>query len=98
MADAGSGSSYPIVSDNPYANAYRLRLFGNVTFEGQQYSVVNAFPWDYLLSHVQTKTFDVTETDDYYAVDSDFELPYIPCVTSSTERFSPTAASEQSQR
>ena len=80
VVDAGSASAYEILSDNPYSNDYRLRVFGNITFEGQQYSVVSAFPWDYLLSHAQTKAFDITETHDYYAVDSHFELPYIPCV------------------
>src|SRR5258705_7627505 len=44
----GSGSAYPILSDHPYAKDYRLRVFGQVDFQGKSYQVVNAFPWDYL--------------------------------------------------
>jgi len=59
-----------------------MRLFGEVTFMGASYQIVNTMPWSYLLSYVQAgKSFPVTETDDYYAVESDFALPYLPCVT-----------------
>ncbi|ATB37169.1 hypothetical protein CYFUS_002590 [Cystobacter fuscus] len=72
---------YPLIQDSPYAADYRLRVFGQVDFQGQTYKVVNALPWDYLASHVQAgKTFPVTETPSYYVVDSNFELPYLPCL------------------
>jgi hypothetical protein len=74
-------SEYPIIDDSPYAADYRLRVLGEVAFQGKTYQVVNSMPWDYVLSHVQAgKSFPVTETDDAYVVDSHFELPYIPCV------------------
>jgi hypothetical protein len=73
------GALYPVLTDTPYSKDFRMRLFGQVTFMGMPYQVVNSMPWDYLLSHVQAGTsFPTTETDDYYAVASDFALPYIP--------------------
>lgn len=76
-----AGAAYPVLQDTPYSKDFRMRVFGEVTFMGTQYPIVNSMPWSYLLSYVQgEKTFPVTETDDYYAVDSNFELPYLPCV------------------
>jgi hypothetical protein len=75
------GPLYPVLSDPTYSPDFRMRLFGEVTFMGTQYQIVNSMPYDYLLSSVQAgKTFPMTETDDYYAVESNFALPYIPCV------------------
>jgi hypothetical protein len=72
---------YPLIEDGPYAADYRLRVFGQVDFQGKAYPVVNAMPKDYLVSHVQAgKTFPVTETPEAYVVDSHFELPYLPCL------------------
>jgi hypothetical protein len=76
---ADGGPLYPVLSDTPYSQDYQMRVFGEVTFMGTQYQVVNSMPWDYLLSH-EGKSFPMKETDDYYAVESDFALPYIPCV------------------
>ena len=79
-ATSACGASSPILPGNRYADEYRLRVFGNITFQGNEYPIVNAFPWDYLVSYVQaSKRFPTTETDDYYVVDSHFELPYVPC-------------------
>jgi hypothetical protein len=75
------GPLYPILKDSPYAKDFQMRVFGEITFQDQPYQIVNSMPWDYLLSHVQAgKSFPITETEDYYAVESDFSLPYIPCV------------------
>lgn len=72
---------YPVLADGPYAATYRMRVLGQVDFQGASYRVVNAMPWTYLASHVQAgKSFPVTATADHYVVDSHFELPYLPCL------------------
>jgi hypothetical protein len=76
-----SRDPYPVLDQSPYAADYRLRVFGQVDFQGTTYQVVNAMPWSYLASHVQAgKTFAVSETPTHYVVDSHFELPYLPCL------------------
>jgi hypothetical protein len=78
------GTDFPVITDGPYAATYRMRNVGSVTFQSQSYDIVNSMPWDYLVSHVQAnKTFPTTETDDYVVVDSNFELPYVPCLMDS---------------
>ena len=59
-----------------------MRLFEEVTVHGHPVPDRQLHAGrDYLLSSVQAgKTFPTTETDDYYAVESNFALPYIPCV------------------
>lgn len=85
---------YSILED-PAWNTYQIRKVGNITFSryesnakgeevvfSEDYQVVTAFPKRYLLSEVHAgKNFPIEETDDYYIVDSNYELPNIPCVT-----------------
>ncbi len=85
---------YSILED-PTWDAYQIRKVGDITFtryernaSGEEavvtedYQVVTAFPKRYLLSQVHAgRDFPIEERDGYYVVDSDYELPNIPCVT-----------------
>lgn len=60
---------------------FEVRDLGDVRFDGEDYEVTLATPCEYVLSHVQKdKDFPITETETFYVVESDFELPYIPGV------------------
>ncbi|HMA96532.1 MAG TPA: hypothetical protein VKP30_27795 [Polyangiaceae bacterium] len=85
---------YSILRD-PAWDSYQIRKVGALTFSryekdasgaeivvSEDYQVVTAFPKRYLLSVVHAgKTFPIEERDGYYVVDSNYELPHIPCVT-----------------
>ena len=85
---------YSILEDPAWAT-YQIRKSGASRFSryesnakgeevvvSEDYQVVTAFPKRYLLSVVHAgKNFAIEETENYYIVDSDFELPNIPCVT-----------------
>lgn len=85
---------YSILDDPNYAT-YQIRKVGAVSFSryetdasgkeivvSEDYQVVTAFPKRYTLSEVhQGKTFPMEDKGGYYAVDSEYAIPNIPCVT-----------------
>jgi hypothetical protein len=62
----------------PFSDTYRVVLLGTKVFDGTEYSIVTAMPWNYLVSHQQCdKAFPMMEFSSHYVVDSNFELPYV---------------------
>src|SRR5262249_42603286 len=75
---AGGCDGAPAVLATPFGDTHRVLPLGKRTFEGKEYSIVTAMPWNYLASHEQcSKAFPMREFSTHYVVDSHFELPYI---------------------
>ena len=85
---------YSILDDKTYGT-YQIRKVGDVKFRrvekdangnetevSEDYQVVTALPKKYLVSEAhQGKTFPMEDHGEYWAVDSNYAIPNIPCVT-----------------